>query len=548
DQDADCGVQNGQVTAEPQGGTAPYTYSWTGGGTSKTNANLGANTYTVTVTDANNCTATAQATVANSSGFTATVTVDQNENCGQQNGQLSATPQGGTAPYTYSWTGGGTAQTNANLGAGNYTVTVTDANNCTATAQGTIVNNAGFTVQSQVTNPTCLNPTGSATVTTNGGTAPFTYSWSNGDNTANATNLAVGTHIVTVTDATNCSVNDTVTITQNTQQPTITISGGNTVCTGVSTTLTASGATSYSWSTGATTSAITESPAVTTTYTVTGTDANGCSGTASITVSVLTGASLAIDVDTTAGCAPLTVFFTSSIPNADTYSWSFGDGQTSSLAAPSHTYYGDSCFAVSLDVSFANGCSYTANLDSLICITPGPTADFTTSTTTITNVYSDVTFTNQSQNATSYTWNFGDGKTSNLANPKHTYDPTLIANYVAILVAENQFGCTDTARVVIKMLEDIIFYVPNTFTPDGDEFNNVFKPVIADGFDAFDFEMLIFNRWGEVIFETRNPKVGWDGTFLGKISQDGTYTWQITFKKATVDDKIIKRGHVTLLR
>jgi gliding motility-associated-like protein len=118
------------------------------------------------------------------------------------------------------------------------------------------------------------------------------------------------------------------------------------------------------------------------------------------------------------------------------------------------------------------------------------------------------------------------------------------------LVAKNSFGCTDTARVAIKMTEDVVFYVPNAFTPDGDQFNNVFKPVIATGFDGYDYELLIFDRWGELIFESHDINIGWDGVYklTGKICQDGAYVWKINIKKKGVDDRITKTGHVTLIR
>lgn len=161
----------------------------------------------------------------------------------------------------------------------------------------------------------------------------------------------------------------------------------------------------------------------------------------------------------------------------------------------------------------------------------------------------EVFFTNQSQNATSYEWYFGDETGySTKTNPKYVYDPEIIRNYMVTLVAKNEYGCTDTARVILKMKEDIVLYVPNTFTPDGDQFNNVFKPVIGEGFDHLEYELLIFNRWGELVFESHDVNYGWDGTYLGRTCQDGTYVWKINIKKAGIDDRVVKLGHVTLLR
>jgi gliding motility-associated-like protein len=94
----------------------------------------------------------------------------------------------------------------------------------------------------------------------------------------------------------------------------------------------------------------------------------------------------------------------------------------------------------------------------------------------------------------------------------------------------------------------LIYFVPNTFTPDGDDFNNVFKPVISTGFSVDKYQFLIFNRWGELIFETQDIGEGWDGTYKGKMCQDGTYTWKLIIMQSFDAEKIVDVGHVNLLR
>jgi gliding motility-associated-like protein len=101
------------------------------------------------------------------------------------------------------------------------------------------------------------------------------------------------------------------------------------------------------------------------------------------------------------------------------------------------------------------------------------------------------------------------------------------------------------------MIEDIVFYVPNAFTPDGDNFNQTFQPVFTSGFDPYDFNMIIYNRWGEKIFETHDALVGWNGTYLfseGDLVQEGTYIWVIEFKNKQNDKHQKATGHVTLMR
>jgi gliding motility-associated-like protein len=109
-------------------------------------------------------------------------------------------------------------------------------------------------------------------------------------------------------------------------------------------------------------------------------------------------------------------------------------------------------------------------------------------------------------------------------------------------------ACSDTAQQIVVIDNEPIFYVPNTFTPDEDNFNPTFLPVFTAGFDIFNYNLLIFNRWGEVIFESNNALIGWDGTYSGEVCQDGTYIWQITFKEIGKDKRIVVRGHVNLLR
>ena len=108
----------------------------------------------------------------------------------------------------------------------------------------------------------------------------------------------------------------------------------------------------------------------------------------------------------------------------------------------------------------------------------------------------------------------------------------------------------DSVSIVIPFDEQEIFYVPNTFTPDGDNFNQVFSPVFYSGFDPFNFEMLIFNRWGQVIFETHNTEIGWDGSYSDQagVVSDGMYTWKITYKNPKTDERKILIGHVLVLR
>ena len=116
------------------------------------------------------------------------------------------------------------------------------------------------------------------------------------------------------------------------------------------------------------------------------------------------------------------------------------------------------------------------------------------------------------------------------------------------LIATSNFGCTDTVRMVIRIKEELIYFIANSFTPNGDEVNQTFQPVFVSGFDPFDYTMNIYNRWGEVVFETHDVDRGWDGTYGGEIVPDGSYLWKIILKLADVDDRQIITGHVNIFK
>ena len=305
------GANNGTASATPSSGVAPYTYSWSpAGGTSSTASNLAPGTYTVTVTDGAGCTKTASTTITQPSSLSLTTTSNAAA-CGNSNGSATVSVSGGTSGYTYSWntTPVQTTASATNLPSGNYTVTVTDAHGCTATASVSVTGTAGpaTSISNQV-NVSCNgSATGSATVTVNGGTAPFGFAWvPSGGNAANATGLVAGTYTVTVTDANGCTSTSGCTITEPTAIS-LTSSSTDATCGNAngSATVNATGGTSgytYSWnSVPAQTTAIATGLAAGN-YTVTVTDANGCTAAANSTVTNVAGPVAAASVTADVNC------------------------------------------------------------------------------------------------------------------------------------------------------------------------------------------------------------------------------------------------------
>jgi hypothetical protein len=177
---ATCGQSNGSASVTASGGTPSYSYSWntTPVQTTQNASGLPSGNYTVTVTDANGCTATASAIVGNANGPTAAIATQTNVLCnGGNNGSATVNVTGGSPSYTYAWSSGGNAATENNLAAGNYTVTVTDANGCTTTAVVTITQPPAITLTPSSVQTTCGQSNGSASVTASGGTPSYSYSW-----------------------------------------------------------------------------------------------------------------------------------------------------------------------------------------------------------------------------------------------------------------------------------------------------------------------------------------------------------------------------------
>lgn len=193
-------------------------------------------------------------------------------------------------------------------------------------------------------------------------------------------------------------------------------------------------------------------------------------------------------------------------------------------------------------------CLDTAN--STITVYPQPSANFEASPLILTNDNPTVSFTSFAQNAATSTWDFGDGSTSdnNQNEFDHTYPFVEDQTYTVTLNVESVEGCTDQSQVQIQIKGGIIYYIPNTFTPDGDALNNVFTPVFTSGFDPQNFHMTIFNRWGEPIFESYDPKGGWDGKIDIYAAPEGTYNYSIDFKALNTDEIMHVTGHLLLMR
>jgi gliding motility-associated-like protein len=374
------------------------------------------------------------------------------------------------------------------------------------------------------------------------------------------TGVAVGSATITYTvnGSGSCTGSDlaTLSVTVTPGPEAGTLSGTASVCVGNNTTIASNGDAGGAWTSSNNSIATVSASGVVTgvavgsatiTYTVNG--SGSCSGSdlATLSVTVNQGAPASFTVNQANGCAPLTVTFTSS-SNSGSCLWNIGNGQTLNGCTATYTFTQSGCYDVSL-ISTNNGCASTVTEDDVVCVDSNPIAAFSSSATIFDELVEGVNFTNSSIGAISYLWYFGDGQSSTDINPYHTFNQSNNGAYVQ-LIAYSQSGCADTAQLTIGYQEEEVFYVPNSFTPDGDEYNNVFFPFFYSGYDPYNYELAIFDRWGELIFESRNVLVGWDGSYgdKGRKAQDGIYIWKITFKNALNDKRRQVVGHVNLIR
>jgi gliding motility-associated-like protein len=386
------------------------------------------------------------------------------------------------------------------------------------------------------------------------GLAPFDYLWdaaAGSQTTATATGLCAGTYTVTTTDSDGCVQTATVTITEPAELE-ATIELTNVTCEGASDGLieitTTGGTAPITFNIGAgpvasgTFASLSEGS-----YTIVIEDDNGCSITLNPTITASPLPMVNFVADITAGCEPLTVIFDNLSDVGASNLWNFGDGSTSTAAGPvTHTYLNDGIYDVTLTVTNVGGCFTTLVRNDYINVYKVPDASFIFSPNQPTTIATEVSFTNYSIDADSWFWIFDNLGTSPDENPDFIF-PEVAATYEITLIAITDNGCRDTLTKLIQVFQDQLMYIPNVFTPDGDSFNELFRPYFT-GIDPFDFHMTIYNRWGEIMFESYDATGGWNGSFGGQIVPDGIYIWHIVTSALDSDKKLEFHGHVNLLR
>lgn len=383
---------------------------------------------------------------------------------------------------------------------------------------------------------------GSATATVVDGAVPLTYLWSPGGGTDTAaTGLSAGSYLFTITDANGCSSSANVQIDEPT--PVTVVAFDTLICNGSSAALLAqanggSPGYTFSWSPDGPDVA----PDATASYTVIATDTNGCLSLPDTTVVTVPQVPQPVFAPDSNGCAPLCIPFAADAVPDLSYAWDFGDGNTANGVAPLHCYPDPGSYSVSVTVTDTNGCSNALLRPDLMTVRPSPTAAFNPSATVTTLDRSTVQFTDQSTDAQSWFWQFGDAENTTSTSTSPNFRFPAVDCYTVTLTVTNAEACTDTTSREICIVDIPAVFIPNSFTPDGDGINDSFRVMIA-GAQPRAFEFTVFDRWGGVIFSTATPDFAWDGAG----TPIGTYPWKLSYQDLEVGGKEYF-GHVTLVR
>jgi gliding motility-associated-like protein len=538
------GSSNGTATVTGAGGTLAYAYVWNpSGGNTATGTGLSAGTYSVIITDANGCTATAVATITQPALLTTSVTATNVSCFGGNNGTITTTTVGGTNPYAYLWSNGQTTPNATNLTTGTYSVTVTDANGCTATASASVTEPTKLVLTATGPQSVCSGAPATLVANVTGGTAPYLYAWTPaGGTTATTTTNPVSTttYTITVTDANGCIITANVTVIVSAPLSLL-IAGKSSTCPGGSISLNAAGSGgdgvySYVWlPSNQTTQTVSFTPTQDSTVIVELTD--GCGSamqTVTIPITVDPVPKVSFSSDVVSGCIPLCIQFRdlTTLSSGSIYQmgWSFGNGDSSSLESPIICYKDTGTLTVTLTVTTDSGCSSTLRALNMITAYPPPNANFTYSPQPVNIMSPKVQFTDLSTGKyqiTDWFWSFGEGKTtSTLRNPEFTYKDT--GTFCPQLIITDVHGCVDSITNCFVVNPQFTFYIPDAFSPNGDGINDVFMPK-GSYFNIKTYEMYIFDRWGMVLFHTTDINTGWNGTVKNGslISQEDTYVYLI---------------------
>ncbi|MCH6198981.1 gliding motility-associated C-terminal domain-containing protein [Aquiflexum sp. LQ15W] len=545
--------ERGEIIATVTGGLAPYTYQWSNGATSSTVTDLLPGSYTLVVTDAKGCTVSETIEIARPLNLRISLINIKAVSCfSGMDGLIEIGITGGKAPYKINWSNGLEGQLAAtNLAAGTYNVTVEDALGCIVTGTYNIREPELLSFRETVENSKCAGSNnGVITLNVFGGAAPYTYRWSNGANSRVIRNLAPDTYNVLITDRNGCVTGGTFVVSE--PDPIVIESNHSEMldCFGDENGFISldvrGGIQPYriKWAdTPIETLSRSNLPAGT--YNVSITDDNGCieNKTFEIRQPDLLEVRLFTRFDVNCETRELTgvawLVIKGGTPDYR-IEWNTGSSNVEET-----NFYEDG--EITAIVTDRNGCLVEVSKEVTMPIAFTDAA-FTYTVISI-GVQGEILVNEpvQFNDATlgqviAWEWDFGDGTKSNEQNPVHTF--TKIGKYTISLKTFDALGCVSETKMEIEVFGSYRILVPNAFTPNGDGLNDTFIPKMR-GIE--DFELHIFNKWGELVYSAFSKEdAGWDGTLNGKMSPNGNYVYKIIFK-AVDGEKGSQTGVFTLV-
>ena len=549
---------NYNITNQGDGTLSSTTLANSGGNISVANLIIG-DIYNIDITDDNNCSISTSPSL-----YPSNLSYDSiNLTPVSCNGVCDATISIYSANASqYSFNGGLSSGNSieANLCGGNITVSIED-NGCVIDSIITIVEPTPVLISNSNDTTICIGSDISIFGNAQGGTPGYQYYWNNNIDNSVINVTTVNDSIISVyaLDANNCS-SDTNQISISFFDP-LSIQANilDSICEGESIILTTNGFggnsnLNYTWTnndgSGWTDfgNDISISPQNSTIYTVQLTDNCGSpAATLDIEILVNTLPNIIVSANYIYGCYPLTAeFITSTVNTNGNCSWTFSNGEMSDLCDPFITFDSPGCFDAALTTESLSGCSNTETFESIVCVEEYPEAAFTF-LPDFPNTYNTlVNFNNESIGNSTNSWSTNGNEFSNELNPFYQFDE-ISGNYEICLTVANAYQCENTFCDTVMIVDVFNLYVPNTFSPNGNGINDLFGPVVSESL-LEDYEMWIFNRWGEIIYHTIRVEDYWDGTKNSISAQQDTYIWRIKYKEANVPGLKEKTGHVNLIR
>jgi gliding motility-associated-like protein len=543
--DARCaGYATGAATITVTGGTPNYTYLWSNGFISQDIINVVAGSYDVTVTDANSCTTTLNAIVSEPAPLDVTLTATAPTCFGISNGFVTSQTSGGTPPYSYIWSTGDVTPDINNIPAGNYSVLVTDVNNCFLLVTVSLNTGPELIVETTVTDVLCNgDATGAIALNVVSGAQPIIYNWSNGSSNQTLSNVIAGNYNYTVTDADGCmkisseTINEPPALTLNVLTMDILCSGN---MDGMAFAV-ANGGTplyNYTWGINPPPSDAVASGLPAGNYSVTVADANNCTVVENFSITEGTSLSAWVDsvwrptcyggadggviLNASGGQPPYEFAVFTNIFQGNIFS-NLPSGNFGALILDQNGCSDTVKFYVPEPVEFDVRLPYKATVVLGAKISLKPSFFGTDS-------------------VVSWSWSPAEWLSCTQCEQPEAQP---INDIVYTVTAIDKDGCVDTANIIVIVKRDYEIFVPNIFSPNADGINDVFQPLDFGATKIFN--MKIFNRWGELIYETSDIKQPWDGTYKNKLQDVGVYTYYITGEFLNADP-FKKTGTITLTR